>query len=53
MLNGTSNVTLSKPSTEVGFFPSFEIGLKPPSHLGEAQVVMMVEMLNIPAAYNY
>ena len=53
MLNGINNVTLSKPSTEAGFFPLFEIGLKPPSHLEEAGVVMRMEMLKIPPAYRY
>lgn len=52
MLNGINNVTLSKPSTEAGFFPSFDIGLKPASHLEEAGEVMMMELLKTPPAYS-
>ena len=43
----------SKPSTEAGFSPAFEIGLRVLSHLEEAEVIMMMGMLQIPVAQDY
>lgn len=43
----------NKPSTGAGFSPAFEIGLKVLSHLGEAEVVMMIGILQIPLAQDY
>lgn len=46
-----NNVTPRKPSTEAGFFPSFDIELKPASHRGGVGwVVMIVETSKIPPA---